>query len=63
MNRIWMESMNSFKIQCVTEGLQIDNASLSTKIQSKNDGTNVFHMENRHTSGLRNRLKHLMCPF
>ena len=25
MNKIWIESMNSFEPQCFTEGLQIDN--------------------------------------
>ena len=46
MNRIWIEAMNSLEIQCITEGLQIDNASLCTKIQSQKDKTNVFYMEN-----------------
>ena len=34
MKRIWIESMNSFEIQCITQGLEIDNAKLNTKIQS-----------------------------
>ena len=34
---MWIESMNSFEIQCITEGLQIDKAGLSTKIQSQLD--------------------------
>ena len=38
--------MNSVEIQCITEGLQIDNASLSTKIESQKDKTNDFYMEN-----------------
>ena len=29
---MWFESMNSFEIKCITEGLQIDKAGLSTKI-------------------------------
>ena len=37
-----MESMNSFEIQCITEGLQIDEAGLNTKIQSQMDKTNDF---------------------
>ena len=34
--------MNSFEIQCITEGLQIDKARLNTKIQSQMDETNEF---------------------
>ena len=60
---MWIESMNSFEIQCITEGLKIDKAGLSTKIQSGMDKTNNFHMENRHVSGLSNSLKHFMCTF
>ena len=37
-----MESMNSFEIQCITEGLQIDEAALSTKIQSQMDKRKIF---------------------
>ena len=37
---MWIESRNSFQIQCITEGLQIDKAGLSTKIQSQLDKTN-----------------------
>ena len=37
---MWIESMNSFEIQCITEMLQIDKACLSTKIQSQMDKTN-----------------------
>ena len=32
---MWIESMNSFEIQCNKEGLQIDKAGLNTKIQSQ----------------------------
>ena len=32
---MWIESMKSFEIQCITQGLQIDKAGLSTKVQSK----------------------------
>ena len=28
---MWIESMNSFEIQCITEGLQIDKAGLKYK--------------------------------
>ena len=31
---MWIESMNSFEIRCITEWLQIDKAGISTKIQS-----------------------------
>ena len=40
-----MESMNSFEIQCITEGLQIDKAGLSTRIQSPMDKTNDFYVK------------------
>ena len=36
--------MNSFEIQCITEGLQINKKGLSTKIQSQPDKTNDFYM-------------------
>ena len=39
---MWIESMNSFEIQCITEWLQIDQAGLSTKTQSQMDKTNDF---------------------
>ena len=39
---MWIESMNSFEIQCITEDLQIDKAGLGTKIQSQPDKTNDF---------------------
>ena len=42
---MWIESMNSFENQCITEGLQIDKAGLSTKIQSQLDKTNDFHVK------------------
>ena len=32
---MWIQSMNSSEIQCITEGLQIDKADISTKIQSQ----------------------------
>ena len=35
--------MNSFEVQCNTEGLQIDKAG--TKIQSQKDKTNDFYMK------------------
>ena len=37
--------MNSFEIQCITKGLQIDKAGLSTKIQSQKDKTNDFYVK------------------
>ena len=37
-----MESMIDFGIQCNTEGLQIDNAGLYTKIQSQKDNIKDF---------------------
>ena len=42
---MWIESMNSFEIQCNTEGLQIDKADINTKIQSQKDKTNDFYMK------------------
>ena len=45
MNSIWIESINSFEIQVLTELLQIDNARFSEKIQSQMDQTNDFYME------------------
>ena len=46
---MWIESMNSFEIQCITEGLQMDKGgfvhSLSTKIQSQMDKTNDFQVQ------------------
>ena len=40
---MWIESMNSFGIQCITEGLQIDKAGLSTKTQSHMEKPNDFY--------------------
>ena len=37
--------MNSCEIQCITEGLQIDKAGLSTKIQSQMDKINSFYVK------------------
>ena len=42
---MWIESMNSFEIHCITEGLQIDKAGLNTKIQSQLDKTNDFQVK------------------
>ena len=42
---MWIESMNSFEIQCNTEGLQIDNAGINTKIQSQKNKTNDIYMK------------------
>ena len=41
---MWIESMNSFEIQCITEGLQIEKAGLSTEIPSQLDKTNDFYV-------------------
>ena len=46
---MWIESMNSFEIQCNTEGLEIDKAGINTKIQSQKDKTNDFYMKTRMT--------------
>ena len=58
---MWIQSMNSFEIQCITEGLQIDKACLSTKIQSEMDKTNDLYMKKWHDSGLQGSTKHFMC--
>ena len=42
---MWIESMNSFEIQCITKGLQIDKARLSTKNQSQMNKTNDFYVK------------------
>ena len=42
---MWIESMNSFEIWCITEGLQIDKACLSTMIQSQKDKPNAFYVK------------------
>ena len=42
---MWIESMNSFEIQCITEWLQIDKAGSTTKIQSQLDKTNDFYVK------------------
>ena len=44
-----MESMDSFENQCITEGLQIDKAGLTTKIPSQMDKTNDFYVKTRMT--------------
>ena len=41
---MWVASMNSFEIWCITEGLQIDKAGLTTKIPSQLDKTNDFYV-------------------
>ena len=40
-----IESMNSCAIRCITGGLQIDKAGLSTKIQSRMDKTKEFYVK------------------
>ena len=42
---MWIESMNSFEIQCNTEGLQIDKAGINTKIQSQKNKRNHFYVK------------------
>ena len=42
---MWIESMNSCEIQCITEGLQKDKAGLSTKIESQLDKTNDYYVK------------------
>ena len=42
---MWIESLNSVEIKCITEGLQIDNEGLSTRIQSRMDKTNDFYVK------------------
>ena len=42
---MWIESMNSFELECNTEGLQMDNAGLSTNIQSQMDKSNGFYLK------------------
>ena len=41
-----------FKIQCNTEGLQIDNAGINTRIQSRRNKTNDFYMKTCMTLAL-----------
>ena len=57
---MWIESMNSFEIQCNTEGLQIDKAGINTKIQSHMDNTKILH-ETWTDSSLQDSIKHFMC--
>ena len=42
---MWIESINSFETQCIREGLEMDKAGLSTKIQTQTDKTKDFHMK------------------
>ena len=35
----------TFEIQCITEGLQIDKAGLSTRIKSQKDKTDDFYVK------------------
>ena len=46
---MWIESMNSFEIQCNTEGLQTDKARINTKIQSEKHKTNDSCMKTGNT--------------
>ena len=39
---MWIGSGIGFGIQCNTEGLQIDNAGINTKIQSQKDNRKDF---------------------
>ena len=58
---MWIESMIGFGIQCNTEGLQIDNAGLYTKIQSQMNNTKNIIYENWTDSGLQDSIRHFMC--
>ena len=42
---MWVESMTSFGIQCNTEGLQIENAGINTKIQSQMNNGKTLYMK------------------
>ena len=42
---MWIEPMKSYGIHCITEGLQIDRADLSTKVQSQMYKTNDFYVK------------------
>ena len=42
---MWIQSMNSFEIQCITHWLQIDKAGFNTKIQSQMDKANNFYVK------------------
>ena len=55
---MWIESTISFEIQCITEGLQIDKAGLSTKIKSQLDETNDVYTKTGMTL---DSIKHFMC--
>ena len=52
--------MMGFGIQCNTEGLQIDNAGINTKIQSKWIIQKILY-ESWTDSGLQDSIRHLMC--
>ena len=56
-----IESMKSFEIQCITEGLQIDKAGICTKIQSQMDKTNHFYEKPWHDCSLQIGIKHFKC--
>ena len=57
---MWIESMIGFGIQCNTEGLQIDNAGINTKIQSPRDNTKILY-KSWSDSGLQDSIRHFMC--
>ena len=57
---MWIESMNSFEIQCITEGLQIDKAGLNTKIQQQTEEQMIL-TESWPDSSLQVSIKHFMC--
>ena len=42
---MWIESTSSFEIQYITEGLQIDKAGFSPKIQLQEDKTCAFYVK------------------
>ena len=57
---MWIEAMNRFEIQCITEGLQLDKAGISTKIQSQWIEQMIL-CKNWHDSSLQVSIKHFMC--
>ena len=55
--------MHSFEIQCITEGLHIDKAGLSAKIQSQMDKTNDFYVKAGMTQASRVAPSTSCAPF
>ena len=55
--------MNSFEIQCITEGLQIDKGGLNTQIQSQMDKTNDFSVKTGMTQASKRAPSTSCAPF